>query len=128
MVSCDQQPNPEILLEKVNLSIPHKYKLSDFKSDWGVGETTEDFTLIISKEDYHRIATEIEGKIFFQRLDSAITPVVAFDNNTDLKKINETACLYDNKYFYQIFRPNPGEVVTVVLKKDSLMSINYNDL
>lgn len=128
MVACDQRPNPERLLEKTNLSIPEKYKLSDFKSDWAVGETTEDYTLLISKEDYQRITKEIEEKNFFQRLDTAKTPLSAFDNNTDTKKINETACWYDNKYFYQIFRPDPGVVITVVLEKDSLMSINYNDL
>ncbi|HBK83758.1 MAG TPA: hypothetical protein DDZ41_09215, partial [Flavobacterium sp.] len=91
-------------------------------------ETTEDYTLLISKGDYQIIIKEIEEKNFFQRLDTAKTPLSAFDNNTDTKKINETACWYDNKYFYQIFRPDPGAVITVVLEKDSLMSINYNDL
>lgn len=128
IVGCDQRPTPELLLEKTNIYIPKKYKISDFNSDWAVGEATEDYTLLISKEDYQRITREIEEKIFFQRLDTAKTPLSAFDNNTDKKKINETACWYDNKYFYQIFRPNPGEVITIVLEKDSLMSINYNDL
>lgn len=128
IVGCDQRSTPELLLEKTNIYIPKKYKISDFNSDWAVGEATEDYTLLISKEDYQRITREIEEKIFFQRLDTAKTPLSAFDNNTDKKKINETACWYDNKYFYQIFRPNPGEVITIVLEKDSLMSINYNDL
>lgn len=127
-VACDQRPNPKRLLEKTNLSIPAKYKLSDFKSDWDVGETTEDYTLLISKEDYQKISKEIEGKTFFQRLDTSKVPIQAFTNDTDLKKINETACWYDSKYFYQIFRPDPGVVITIVLEKDSLMSINYNDL
>jgi hypothetical protein len=128
LVACDQRPNPVRILEKVNLTIPAKYKLSNFKSDWDVGETTEDYTLLISKEDYQRISKEIEGKIFFQRLDTNKVPVNTFINDIDLKKISEAACWYDNKYFYQIFRPNPGVVITVLLEKDSIMSINYRDL
>lgn len=128
LAACDQHPNPKRLLKKINLSSPTKYKLSDFKSDWGIGETTEDYTLLISRKDYQIISKEIEGKVFFQRLDTSKVPIQAFSNNTDLKKINETACWYDNKYFYQIFRPNPGVVITIILEKDSLMYINYNDL
>ena len=127
-VSCDQPENSIGRYSMTNLSIPIKYKLLDFKADWDVGETTEDYTLIISKEDYQKISKEIEGKIFFQRLDSNKGPIQALTNDTDLKKINETACCYNNKYFYQIFRPDPGVVITVVLEKDTLMSINYNDL
>jgi hypothetical protein len=127
-VACDQNPNPKRLLEITNLSIPKDYKISDFKSDWEVGETTEDYTLLISNEDYKVISKEIERKIFFQRLDTSKVPKQAFTNDTDLKKINETACWYNNKYFYQIYRPDPGVVISVVLEKDSLMSINYIDL
>lgn len=127
-VACDQPEDAMGRYSKTNLSAPKKYKLLDFKSDWDVGETTEDYTLLISKEDYQIISKEIEGKTFFQRLDTSKIPIQAFTNDTDLKKINETACWYNNKYFYQIFRPDPGVVITVVLEKDSLMSINYNDL
>jgi len=128
LVACDQRPDIEGRYSKTNLSIPKKYKQLNFKAEWGVGETTEDYTLLISREDYQIISKEIEGKTFFQRLDTSKVPTQAFTNDTDLKKINETACWYDNKYFYQIFRPDPGVVITVVLEKDSLMSINYNDL
>lgn len=128
LVACDQRPNPERILGKANLSIPAKYKLSEFKSDWEVGETTEDYTLLISSEDYQRISKEIEEKNFFQLLDTSKVPIQAITNDTDLKKTSETACWYDNKYFYQIFKPDPGVVITIVLEKDSLMNINYNDL
>ena len=128
LAACDQSPNPERIIEKTTLSFPKGYKLSSFKSDWAIGETTEDYTLLISTGDYQKIRKEIEEKSFFQRLDTASSPILAFDNNTDTKKINETACWYDGKYFYQIFNPDPGILVTVVLEKDSLMSISYDDL
>ncbi len=128
LASCEQRPNPERLIEKTTLSLPKVYKLSDFKSDWAVGETTEEYTMQISTDDYQKIRKEIESKIFFQRLDTASSPILAFNNTTDIKKINETACWYDGKYFYQIFKPDPGIVITVVLEKDSLMSISYYDL
>lgn len=127
-VACDQQPDIDGRYSKTNLSIPIKYKLLDFKSDWGVGETTEDYTLLISKEDFQRISKEIEEKNYFQRLDTAKAPSSVFNNNSDTRIIYEIACWYDNKYYYQIFRSDPGVVITVVLEKDSLMSINYNDL
>ncbi len=128
LTNCDQSPNPKELFKKTNLSIPKKYKIFDYKSNWGVGETTEEYTLLISKEEYQKISKEIEKKIFFQQLDTSKVPIPAFTNDTDLRKMNETACWYDNKYFYQIFRPDPGVVITIVLEKDSQMSINYNDL
>lgn len=126
--ACDQRPNPEWILEKTNLSTPSNYKLLNFKSNWGVGETEENYTLLISRKDYLIISEEIEGKIFFKRLEINKKPKQAFTNVTDLNKTDETACWYDNKYFYQIFNPNPGEVITIELEKDSLMYINYNDL
>lgn len=125
---CDQRPDIEGRYSKTNLSMPEKYKLLDFKSDWGIGESAEDYTLLISREDYKSISKEIERKIFFQNLDTSKFPIQAFTNVTDLKKINETACWYDSKYFYQIFRPDPPIVITIVLEKDSMMSINYDDI
>jgi hypothetical protein len=128
LAACNQRPDVEERYSKTNLSIPKKYRLLDFKSDWAIGENTEDYNLVISKKDYQRISKEIETKTFFRRLDTGKVPIQAFTNNIDLKKINETACWYDNKYFYQIFRPDPGVVITIVLEKDSLMGIDYNDL
>lgn len=127
-VSCNQHPDIEERYSKTNLSIPKKHKLLDFKSDWNVGETAEEYKLLISREDYQIISKEIEGKYFFKRLDTSKIPTQLFTNSTDLKKINETACWYDNKYFYQIFRPNPGVVITIVLEKDSIMKVSYDDL
>ena len=128
LATCEQSPNPKEIFKQINLFSPPKYKISAYKSNWGVGETQEDYTLLISQEDYQKISKEIEKKIFFQHLDTSKVPISAFTNDTDLRIMNETACWYDNKYFYQIFRPDPGIVITIVLEKDSLMSINYNDL
>lgn len=128
LLACNQSPNPKELVKKTNISIPKKFRIFDYQSNWNVGETDVDYTLLISKEDYQNISKEIEEKIFFQRLDTSKYPILAFTNKTDLRKMNETACLYDDKYFYQIFRPDPGVIVTIVLEKDSIMMINYNDL
>lgn len=128
MISCEQPPNPERCLLQTNIYVPKKYKLISFKSDWAVGESTEDYTLLISTEDYQRVIREIEGKSFFQRLDTGKFPMQVLNNNTDKNKINEVACWYDNKYSYQIFRPDPGVIITIVLEKNSLMGIYYEDL
>ncbi|MCX8144193.1 MAG: hypothetical protein N3F62_08080 [Bacteroidia bacterium] len=126
--ACNNHPNPESILLKTNLSSPKKYKILDFKSDWAIGESREEYLLTISKEDYQKISKEIERKKFFQRIDSSKVPTLAFDNTTDINKTKETACGYNNKYFYQIFIHDQELVITVVLEKDSLMSILYDDL
>ncbi|MCD4745718.1 MAG: hypothetical protein K8R58_05415 [Bacteroidales bacterium] len=128
LTSCNSSPNPERHLSKTNISIPVEYKILDFKSDWSIGESTENYKLLISPNDYKRITGEIRKKAFFQKLDTSKRPIYAIDNNTDMEKNNETACWYDNKYFYQIFKPNPGVLITIVLEKDSLMIVDYDDL
>lgn len=128
ITACEQHPNSERILEKTTLSIPKAYKLLSFSSDWGIGETTEDYLIVISKDDYKSIKREIEGKFFFKHLDSNSSPLYVLDLNTDIEKLNEIAYCIGNKYYYQIFRPSLGVVITIVLEKDSLMNINYTDL
>jgi hypothetical protein len=110
------------------LSTLNKYTISNFTSNWAVGDISEDYTLIISKEDYQRIYKEIEMKTYFQKLNTGKIPIQAYNLKSDLTKINETACKYDNTFFYQIFNPKLGLVVTVVLERDSLMQISYKNL
>lgn len=126
--SCKPSPNLERHLSNTNLVIPTEYKILDFKSDWSIGESTENYRLLISRNDYKKIIEEIKGKAFFQKLDTGRAPIYALDNNTNLTKINESACWYDNKYFYQIFKPNPGVLITVELESDSIMIVDYEDL
>jgi len=128
LASCNTIPDPERYLSKTSISIPVDYKIIDFKNDWSIGESTENYKLLISTNDYKRITEEIRGKVFFQKLDTSKVPIYSLDNNTNMEKISETACWYDNKYFYQIFRPNPGVLITIELEKDSLMMVNYEDL
>lgn len=126
--SCKPSPNLERHFSNINLDLPDEYKILDFKSDWSIGESTENYRILISPSDYNKIIEEIKEKTFFRKLDTARVPLYALDNTTNLTKINETACWYDNKYFYQIFNPNPGILVTVELESDSIMIIEYEDL
>lgn len=128
MASCNTSPDPERYLSKTSITIPVEYKILDFKNDWSIGESTDNFKLLISTNDYKRITEEIKDKGFFRRLDTCKVPNYALDNNTNVQKINETACWYDNKYFYQIFRPDPIVLITIELEKDSLMMVTYEDL
>lgn len=126
--SCNQSPNPEQRIAATNISIPKEYKLLSFKSDWGVGETTEGYKLSISQGDYKKIAKEIERKKFFKHFSTRKTPLHLYNENYNLEELAETACWYNGKYFYQIYQPNPGVIITIELEKDSLMHIDYNDL
>ena len=128
LVACKQGSDPNVIIQKTSLSTLNKYTISNFTSNWAVGDISEDYTLIISKEDYQKIYKEIEMKTYFQKLDTGKIPVQAYNLKSDLTKINETACKYDSKFFYQIFNPKLGLVVTVVLERDSLMQISYKDL
>lgn len=128
LASCNTSTNPESYLSKTSISIPVDYEILNFENDWSIGESTKNYKLLISTDDYRRITKEIKGKSFFQKLDTSKVPIYLLDNNTNMKKVNETACWYDNKYFYQIFIPNPGILITIELEKDSLMIVNYEDL
>lgn len=128
LVACDPGPDPERRLAKTTISTPSEYKLSDFKYDWAIGETMEDYELVISEVEYKKLVDEITSKPFFQYLDTSKVPIYALDNHTNMKKVSETACWYEGKYFYQIFTPDPGALTTVVLKEDSIMTVSYNDL
>jgi hypothetical protein len=105
-----------------------KYKLLEFKSDWDVGETTEEYKLSISKVDYKKITKEIENKKIFKKLINSKRRTHVLNNSTNTKNINESVYSYDNKLFYEIFIPNPASVITVILENDSIMNVIYNDL
>lgn len=128
IASCNQEPDLEDRFSKTNLSFPKNYRQLNFKSEWGVGETTEDYILVISREDYLIISKEIEDNRNFQYIDTCIVPIQLQLNDNNMNEKQEAACRFNNKYFYQIFRPDIGVVVTVLLEKDSLMNVSYNDL
>lgn len=126
--SCNQRPDPERRIAATNISIPKDYQVLSFESDWGIGETAESYSLLISREDFIRVAKEIRQRKSFQHFSTRKSPKSLYHENYNLEAPAETACWYDGKYFYQIYQPDPGVIITIELKKDSLMNIHYSDL
>lgn len=126
--SCNTNSDFERYLSKTSISCPTDYRIIEFRSDWAIGESEEYYALQISDKDYKRITNEIKSKTFFTKLGTSNLPKFIIDSISNVKRINETAFWYDNKYFYQIFRPNPASIITIELENDSLMTISYEDL
>jgi len=115
-------------MEIAKLSFPSVYKLVEFNSDWDVGESVETYTLIIPSSEYQRIRMEIENKSFFQYVKNAKSRPTVYLMMSDMKKLTEVAYWFEGEYAYQIYSPDPGAVVTVTLRNDSLLDIGYVDL
>lgn len=128
--SCNSNSNsnPERRLLKTSIHMPSEYRIIEYENDWAIGESTENYMLLIDTNDYRKIVQGIKELSVFQEHDTCKIPKYVFDENININKIKETACRYSNKYFYQIFRPDPGVIITVELKKDSLMQVIYEDL
>lgn len=129
LIACEPQPKVESRISKTNISIPASFEIIEFSHDWAIGETVEEYTLRISEKDYKRIIEEIKNKPYFEYLDSTEVPESLFNSDADFSKTYEKAYCFEGKYFYEIFMPKPVvSTTTIVLKRDSIMNVLYNDL
>jgi len=126
--SCNQRPDPERRIAATNISIPKDYQVLSFESDWGIGETTESYSLLVSRQDFDKVAKEIRQRKSFQQFSKRKSPKYLYHDNLNLEAPAETACWYDGRYFYQVYQPDPGVIITIELKEDNIMHIDYNDL
>lgn len=129
--SCNQSKKPITIAEVTSIYFPHSYKVSSQNSEWGIGEAIQEYELIISANEYLKTKESIEAKSYFKILDSRkVSHEKAFDYISDLKKDTEVAYKYlaEERYFYQIFKPGKGIVVSIVLREDSIMYLKYQEL
>jgi hypothetical protein len=126
MNGCDSSLKSNLGADLIKLTFPNQYEIKDSFEDWGIGESSRNYTLIISKDDYNKIVDEIRNKPKFKSK-------IKYNYSTrwkysEIKTIKEEVFEYNKKYFYKIYNPDPGIMITVIMKQDSLMNIIYEDL
>lgn len=101
------------------------------KLEWGVGEAVEEYELSISGQEYFALKKSIESKPYFIQLKNKRTQHrAAYENDASREIVTEVAYEYEEekKYYYQIFNPKLGTVVSVVLRSDSTIHLRYLEL
>ena len=122
LISCNNSSNVEHRLSKTNIVSPSKYEIINFENDWGVGEGTEYYELLISEEDYLKIIFQIKKRPSFTESNSI--PVLNEINNYD--KIDEKAYYFKNTYYYKIFIPT-GYLISIIVTDNFIMKVYYED-
>lgn len=130
---CEQKPDPEYRLNMVDIIVPKEYTINYFDYYSGIGESTEEYELLISQKDYKMIKNQIENLEYFQyhnkekickeyiknKLDS-----IGLGYGYDERRI---AFYYDGEYYFKALLESPVSYIGVKLKKDSTMWIYYWD-
>jgi len=94
--SCDPKPDPERVLLKTSIRMPSKFRIMEYENDWAVGESTENYMILIDTNDYRKIVEGIKELSFFKELDTCKIPKYIRDENININKTKETACRYSN--------------------------------
>lgn len=121
-ISCETSSNVENRLSKTNISVPSKYKITNFENDWAIGEGTEHYELLVSEEDYKKIILQIKKRPSFVEINS----IPILNKIKNYNQIEEKAYSYNGTYYYKIFLPK-GYLISLSVNDNFIMKIYYED-
>ncbi|MGE5480035.1 MAG: hypothetical protein ACM3U1_06360 [Chloroflexota bacterium] len=128
IIASTPAPTIEDCLKRAKLSSVYNYKVKDTTIISAIGDYFESHEIIISRSDYRKLDSEIRAKPFFIEYDSLAIPKFAYGLDIDWSKTTESAFSQKGKTFYDRLDPKLGEVIRILLKDDSLLIVEYQNL
>ena len=122
VLGCDKASDPGRIISKTTLPPLREYSIIASNSGWGIGEDYEYYILCIPPKEYLKIKNDIVAKPFYLPCGSndARTYSIA-------KATGESAGSCNQEYYYSIVDSTTGNEVGILLEKDSIMHISYDD-